>query len=141
MNLYLFRANILLALTFLSPPALAAAESSATAPVLASLDLAGVRRAAEDGLTRKHPGTQAADFQMLYAYHKVDPNKPVNAEALVAVYQRVKPVKVRDEDLDGITRRIVSREKLWVELDVGGRVSRISSKVVEQSEMVNPSGK
>jgi hypothetical protein len=132
-------AKILVALTVLAAPRVLGGDASSPAAVLASLDLAGVRRSAEEGLTRKYAGTQAADFQMLYAYHKVDPNKPVNGEALVAVYQRVKPVNIRNEDLDGITRRIVSREHLWVEMEASGRVSRISAKVVEQSEMVNPS--
>lgn len=141
MHLHRLRAHIFSAVTVLSLPAFAGAPVPPPAPALASLDLAGVRRAAEEGLTRKYAGTQAADFTLLYAYHKVDPNKPVNGEALVAVYQRVKPVNVRNEDLDGITRRFVSREQLWVELEPSGRVTRISAKVVEQSEMVNPSAK
>ena len=104
---------------------------------LASMDLPAIREKAESALVKKYPGTTPADFRFQYAYHKVEPDRPLNAVSLVSVFLRAKPVESRKEELGPMTKIVHTREQLWVEMETNGKIRRVSAKMLEQEEVVS----
>src|SRR5262245_45232050 len=112
---------ILFAVLLFSASARAQAEKAAP---IAHLDLASVKKQAEVALQRKYGESKPGEFRLQYAYFKVDPNKPVNDEVVVAVYLRDNPREIKREDLGAMARITTQRDQVFVELDPEGRLIR-----------------